>query len=491
MTSTGVVVVGGGITGLSAAFELSRARVPTILVESSPRFGGKIETQRSDGFLIEAGPDSFISYRPAAIELASELGLGDRLVRPSEPRVVFIHAGGRSRPMPTDMGMVLPGSLGPFITTPLLSPGQKLRAALDILLPRTVLDHDVGVGPYLRRRLGAAVVDRLAGPLVGGVYGTPVDELSLLAVVPQLRDAEVRHRSLLVASLSARRRATGGSAFVTLLGGMGELADALVEALDAAPLVELRRATPVVGLTGMSGGVLVRLADGEVIRSEAAIVTAPGPATAALLEPIAPAAAAAIHTIPHGTTAVVSLAYRREQFAVPPDGHGFLVAAGEPLTIDACTISSNKWPGRAPDGTVLLRAFVGSRSGRSSGLSDASLLAAVRRDLATTLGVRDAPLLSRIARRPGQMPQYTVGHLSRVAAVETALAAAPELVVAGAAYRGVGVPDCVRDGRTAARQVIDRFGGQSRERPELDGRVQDLRVDLSRFPNSTVQEHIH
>ena len=463
MTSHRVVVVGGGVTGLSAAYELARAGVPTTLVEASDRFGGKVRTEHVDGFLIESGPDSFVSYRPAAIELATELGLGDALVRPLEPREVFVRAGGRFVPMPQEMGLVLPRAVRPFLTTPLLSPSQKLRVGLDVLLPRTRLSEDVGVGPYLRRRLGRGIVDRLAGPLIGGVYGTPVDELSLLAVVPQLREAELRHRSLVLASLATRRGRDGpaGSPFITLAAGVGQLVDGLVAALGASPDVELRTNAAIVGLAVDGRRVDVRLSGGGRIRSEATIVTAPGPAAARLLDAVAPASATAIRRIRHGTTAIVSLAYRTDQFTSSLPGHGFLVAAGEPLAIDACTISSSKWPARAPDGSVLLRAFVGSRSGRSIGVSDVELVARVESDIAATMGVRGRPLLVRVARRQDEMPQYTVGHLSRVAAAEAALTSVPELLVAGATYRGVGVPDCIAQGRSAARRVIERLGAES------------------------------
>lgn len=475
MSRSGVLVIGGGITGLSAAYELSRAGVPTTVLEASDRFGGKVRTERTDGFLVESGPDSFVSYRPAAMELAAELGIGDALVRPLEPREVFIRAGGSFTPMPQEMGLILPRALKPFVTTPLLSPLDKLRVGLDLLLPRTRLAGDVGVGPYLRRRLGRALVERLAGPLIGGVYGTPVDELSLLAVVPQLREAELRHRSLLLASLASRRGrpAGAGSPFISLAGGTGQLVDGLVAALRTTPGVELRTAAAATSLERRDGWTDVRLVSGETLRPEAVVLTAPGPAAADLLEPTAPAAATALRQIRHGTTALVTLAYRLDQFARPPVGHGFLVAAGEPLTIDACTISSNKWPDRAPDATVLLRAFIGSRSGRSLDLSDEALIAAAQRDVAATLGVRGEPLLVRLGRFTQAMPQYTVGHLSRVASVEAALAGASEIAVAGATYRGVGVPDCVTQGRSAARHLIERLGGSapaSVERTEATAR---------------------
>ena len=461
MRGSGVLVVGGGITGLSAAWELARSGVRTMVVEASDRLGGKVQTERVDGLLIDWGPDSFVSYRPAATELARELGIGDALVRPLEPREVFIRAGGRFTPLPQEMGLVLPRAVRPFVTTPLLSPLDKLRVGLDLLLPRTRLADDMGVGPFLRRRLGRALVERLAGPLIGGVYGTPVDELSLMAVVPQLREAELGHRSLLLASFASRNgRSTGsGSPFITFAGGTGQLVDALLGALRGAPDVELRTGTMVTGLELAGDHVAVRLSSGEIVRPDAIVLAVPGPAAANLIEAAAPAAAAGLRTIRHGTTALVTLAYRVGQFAQPPIGHGFLVAGGEPLTIDACTISSNKWADRAPAATVLLRAFIGSRTGRAVELSDGDLVAAAQRDIAEALGVRGAPRLVRLGRWPGLMPQYTVGHLTRIAAVEAAMVDVPGIALAGATYRGVGIPDCVAQGRSAARRLIGRLGG--------------------------------
>lgn len=460
---TGVLVVGGGITGLSAAYELARSGVPTTLVEASGRLGGKVHTERVDGLLVDRGPDSFVSYRPAATELARELGLDGSLVRPQEPREVFIRARGTFTPMPQEMGLVLPRAVRPFVTTPLLSPLDKLRVGLDLLLPRTRLTDDMGVGPFLRRRLGRALVERLAGPLIGGVYGTPVDELSLMAVVPQLRDAELAHRSLLLASLASRNtRSTGsGSPFITFAGGTGQLVDGLVASLRGAAGVDIRTGVGVSRLERAGAHTVVHLSSGEVLRPDAIVLAVPGPAAADLIEPGVPAAAAVLRTIRHGTTALVTLAYRVDQFARPPIGHGFLVAAGEPLTIDACTISSNKWAGRAREGTVLLRAFIGSRSGHAHELSDEGLVAAAQHDVAETLGVRGEPILVRLGRWAQLMPQYTVGHLSRVAAVEAAMEAHPGIVLAGATYRGVGIPDCVVQGRSAARRLIAQLSGSS------------------------------
>ena len=463
-----VLVVGGGITGLTSAYALGMAGIATLLLEDSPRLGGKVRTEAVDGFVIEHGPDSFVSYRPAALQLARELGLGDAIVRPQEPRTVFIRTNGRSLRFPDGMGLVLPTKFRPFLASELFSPIEKLRMGLDLVLPRDQAEGDVGVGPFLRRRLGDALVDRLAGPLIGGVYGTAIDELSLDAVVPQLRESERRHRSLLLASLADARvrtraakaaTAAGGrppappSPFVALAGGSQQLVDALIAAIRSMPSVQIREKTAVDAIEVHRTGVTLGLRGGERVRAEAVVLAVPAPVAAALLAPAAPEAARHLLAIPHGTTAVVNLAYGADQLPEGLAGHGFLVAEDEPLTISACTLSSNKWAGRAPDGSLLVRAFVGDARPGGHALTDEALAAAVHTDVAGVLAIRGLPTLTRVARYPGAMPRYTVGHLDRVAAAEAALARFPALRLAGGAYRGVGLPDCIAQGHTAAAAV--------------------------------------
>jgi oxygen-dependent protoporphyrinogen oxidase len=471
-----VLVVGGGITGLASAYALGKAGIPTLLVEGSRRLGGKVRTEEVDGFVIEHGPDSFVSYRPAGVQLCRELGLGDAIVRPEEPRIVFIRAGGRFRRFPDGMGLVLPTKFRPFLTSDLFSPLAKARMGLDLLLPRDPTQGDVAVGPFLRRRLGNALVDRLAGPLIGGVYGTPIDELSLDAVVPQLRESERRHRSLLLAALAdarARRRAARAagiaepgapsasppSPFVTLAGGTQQLVDGLVEALRAMPHVGIRTQCVLEGLEFDGSRVRVRFCGGERLAPEATILATPARVTADLVESGASAAAGHIRSIPHGATAVVNLAYRDGQLPDDLTGHGFLVAGDEPLTISAATLSSRKWAGRAPDGTLLVRAFIGDGRSGAHALTDAELVRAAHLDVSGALGIRGEPLLTRVARYPAAMPHYTVGHLERVAAAEAALAPYPALRIAGGAYRGVGLPDCIGQGRAAAGAVTRLLSG--------------------------------
>lgn len=463
-----VLVIGGGITGLVAARDLGRAGVPVLLVEASSRLGGKVRTERTDGFIIEHGPDSMLTTRPAAIELARDLGLGDALVGVREPRTVYILRDGRPIPMPEGLGLVLPTRVRPFVTTRLFSMPEKARMALDLVLPRFASRDDVSVGRFLRRRLGAALVDRLAGPLVGGIYGTSIDELSLDAVVPQIREAERAHRSLLLAGLSDGRRMRAAAAasrrepqprrlgiFASLAGGMGDLIDATAASLGRTGCVSVRTEVAVTSLAPLGGGVRATLSDGSSLRADAVIIATPGPVAAGLLAPFAPSAASAIAGIHHASSTVVTFAYRDDRLGGPLVGHGVLVPPSERLPISAVTWSSNKWPGRAPDGAVMLRAFLPDEP--AAGRSTASLVDLARGALERTVGVRGEPALVRVSPYVHTMPRYTVGHLERVERAEQALAAWPAVKLAGAAYHGVGLPDCITGAHAAAAAVAGRL----------------------------------
>lgn len=497
----GVLVVGGGITGLVAARALALDGVPVTLVESAERLGGKVATERFEGFTIEHGPDSFLATRPAAVTLARELGLGDELVGTRDPRKVYIRRRGELVPMPEGLGLVLPTRVLPFARTRLFSWPEKARMAKDVVWPRLLDDGDVAVGAFLRRRLGGALVDRLAGPLVGGVYGTPIDELSLDAVVPQLRVAERDHRSLLLAGLAdgrAMRRAAearakaqakaqapaaGGApgpaaprplgVFVSLRGGMDGLAGALATSVAAAG-ADVRTGTRVVSLARAGSGVSARLDDGTTGRFEAAILAVPAPVAGTLLAAELPAATRALERIPHGTSLLVTLAYRRAAVGRSPVGHGYLVPPTEGGPIAACTWSSEKWPNRAPAEALLVRVFVRDE-GTWTSLPDEALVAAARADVERTLAIAEEPLLVRVSRYPASMPRYTVGHLDRVTAVEAAVAAWPAIVTAGASYRGVGLPDCVTQGADAAATVRERLGAQGSHGPVEDAVMVDGR----------------
>lgn len=455
-----LLVVGGGVTGLAAAWEAVRsstAPAEALLVEASDRFGGKVHTERTDGLLIEHGPDSFVAYRPAALQLAEELGLSGDVISTSGTRTVHLRARGRLQPMPAGMGMVLPSRLWPFVTTGILSPADKLRACLDLVLPRQlVAGEDTSIGAFLRARLGGGIVRRFADPMIGGIYGAGVDELSLDAVLPSLRADEAAHRSLMLAALAQGRKARAGgrgpgSPFRTFTGGLGSLVDALVEQLIAAG-ADLRLNTRVAELRPAGERAEAVLDDGSVEVVDAVVLAGGVTSSAALLAEPAPGSSSAMSRIPLATSTVVTLAYPAAAFAKPLTSHGWLEA--DPAPISGITVSSAKWAGRAAADTVLIRAFVPERLGPIATADDAELLAAVTGHLADVLGTTEPPGLVRIARWPAMMPKYTVGHLAAVAAADAGLAHLPNWRLAGSAVRGVGVPDCIADGRRQAALAL-------------------------------------
>ncbi|HET7724427.1 MAG TPA: protoporphyrinogen oxidase [Propionibacteriaceae bacterium] len=456
-----LLVVGGGITGLAAAWEAVRRDEPVevVLLEASDRLGGKLWTEHDGGVLYEHGPDSFVSYRPAGVQLVKELGLEDQLIRIRGARSVSLRARGRLRPLPQGMGMVLPTRLWPFVTTRILSPLDKVRAALDLVLPRQLTPgRDEAIGTLLRKRLGAGIVRRFADPMVGGIYGASVDDLSLDAVLPSLRADETAHRSLLLAALAQGRKARStsrgpSSPFATLRDGLGSLVDTLVDQLRAAGAT-LRTGSSVESLvTTGAGGVTATLAGGEQVSADAVVIAAGVATSARLLADVAPEASVALDAVPLATSTVVNLVYPVSAFPEPPTGQGWL--EGEAAPISGVTISSSKWEGRAPDDLVLIRAFVPQRLGPVALAPDDELVARVTAHLADVMGVRTDPVVTRVTRWRSAMPVYTVGHLDRVATVERALADLPTWRVAGSAVRGVGIPDCIADGRRQAALALD------------------------------------
>jgi oxygen-dependent protoporphyrinogen oxidase len=453
-----LVVVGGGITGLAAAWQGIQRGARVSVVEADDRLGGKVSTVRRDGFVIEQGPDSFVAHRPATMQLIDEVGLTDQVIAAEPGRKVSLLSRGKLRPIPEGMGMVLPTRLWPFVTTPVLSWPDKLRAGLDLVIARRLTEHDEAIGTFLRARLGNGIVQRFADPMVGGIYGASVDELSLDAVLPSLRISERKHRSLMVASLAAGRasrrqagtvRGPGTSPFRTLAGGMGQLVEALEARLRAAG-ADLRTATTVESLDE-SG---VHLAGGGVLAADAVILAGGVADSARLLRGEVPAAADALAQIPLGSTTIVSLAWPISAFTDAPTSQGWLQADTGPLS--GVTISSVKFAGRAPDAMVLVRVFVPGARGPLADADDEELTSTVLAHVRPLQRVTGEPALVQIVRWHRVRPKYTVGHLDRVAVVDQALRAhRPTWAVAGCALHGVGVPDCIADGRARADLVLD------------------------------------
>lgn len=469
MVTKRIVVIGGGITGLAAAhhlLELARARsqeVALVLLEARGRLGGTIATQQVDGFTIEAGPDSFLSEKPWARELCDRLGLTDQLVGTDERyRRTSIVSRGCLHPLPDGFQLLAPTRLWPFFTSSLFSWPGKLRMALDLTLPRRRESGDESLGSFVRRRLGEEALERVAQPLVAGIYTADPDRLSLAATMPRFLEAERRHRSLILALWRAARSAgregrhSGGprfSLFMTCREGMEVLVRALADRL---PPESVRLKQSVRQILHQGETYAVSCEDGTVISGDAVIVATEAHRAAAMLEPLDPELAGMLGTIPYASSATVSLGYRRAEIEHPLDGFGFVVPASEGTRLLACTFSSVKYPRRAPEGYALLRAFVGGALGvRNLEDDDKALVDAVERDLRPLIGLRGRPVLTRVYRHDRAMPQYEVGHLEKVSAIEARVRSFQGLALAGGAYRGVGIADCIYSGERAAAAVLD------------------------------------
>jgi protoporphyrinogen/coproporphyrinogen III oxidase len=465
-----LVVVGGGLSGLATAHravELAREQgraLDLTLLEAADRLGGTIQTERREGFLVECGPDSFLSEKPWALALCRRLGVEDRLVRTDDRfRRTFVVVRGRLHPLPEGFQLLAPTRLGPFMSSRLFSWPGKLRMACELLLPRG--GHpDESLGAFVRRRLGREALERVAQPLVAGIYTADPDELSLQATMPRFPEMERRERSLIWALWRAARAApvqhaaSGArwSLFVTFADGMEELVRVLATRL---PPGAVRLKERVVSIGREDGEWRVATVGGGVTVADAVIVSSEAHQAARLLRYLDPGLAHLLDDIPYASSATVTLAYRRADIRHPLDGFGFVVPRVERRPIIAATFSSVKYAGRAPEGHALLRVFLGGALNESilTG-DDAALLAMARAELADLLGATAEPLWSRVARHPRAMPQYHVGHLTRVETIERTVARYPGLRLAGGAYRGVGIADCVHSGEEAARVLLEESG---------------------------------
>lgn len=463
MSRPHVVVVGGGIAGLSAAHRLSAlsgSNAPRItLLEAEGRLGGKIRTERIGGLALDVGPEALLTRQPAALELCRELGLADDLVAPVAERA-FVWLD-ELRPLPPRLLAGAPDGAGTVVRSRILSPRGLARAGLDLVLPATPLDEDVSIGRLVRSRMGDEVLERLIDPLLGGIHAGRCDELSARATAPQLLAAVREQRSLVrgLRAMAAGAPTGGGSPFMTLRGGLVELVTALEDRLMAADLRTGTRAAAVEPLG--AGRHRVVLEGGEVLEADHVVLAAPAFAAADLLAGAAPALARTLREIDYASVATVALAYAPGTVTLPEGASGLLVPPTRPRTITASTWSSAKWAHLA-GGPVLIKCAVGTAGARTAlDLDDATLLQRVRDDLQAAAGVDAEPVETRITRFPHGLPQYRVGHLDRVAAIDAALAELPGVQLAGAAYRGVGVAACIADGAAAAARIADALHNAS------------------------------
>jgi oxygen-dependent protoporphyrinogen oxidase len=465
-----VVVVGGGIAGLSVGYELSRRGVPFVILERGTRPGGVILSEEADGFTIDAGPDALLIQKPDGIQLCREIGLGDRLVPTQPPRLAFIQRDGVLHPLPAASVLGIPTRVGPFIKTRLFSWPGKLRMGAELFVPRRTSDADESIGHFITRRFGSEAATYLAEPLLAGIHAGDVDRLSLKALFPRFAQAEQKYGSLLraframaaanVTPASGTPRPHPGSraasrdsdgVFRSLPGGLSELTRALVAALPRDAVRLGANATAVVG-----GTPFLIDTDRGALSARAVVLCTPAFVTGSLVAQIDPELARLCREVPYASTATVALGFDRAAIAHPLNGSGFVVPRVERTGILASSWLSSKWPGRAPAGRALVRTFVGgARDPDALSKSDAELVDISLAALTPLLGIRGRPLVSRVYRFERANAQHEIGHLTRLAAIERALARRPGLFVTGSGFRGVGIPDCVADGRATGRQVAE------------------------------------
>ncbi|HVQ14091.1 MAG TPA: protoporphyrinogen oxidase [Vicinamibacterales bacterium] len=446
-----VAIVGGGIAGLAAAFDLQNRGLTVRVLEASSRVGGVIATERFDGWVIDGGPDSLLVQKPAAVTLCRELGIADRLVSTLTPRTAFVLRDGRLHAIAEGSFLGFPITFGALARSRLFTVGGKARMAGELLVPRRTIDEDESIGAFVSRRFGREAVDYLADPLLAGIHAGDVDRLSIRALFPRLVDAERRSGSVIRALRALHVRPSPQGAFVSLPGGTGELVDTLAKALPPGTVVTGARVTNL----QRSGGYSIDSTAGRV-QARSVVLAVPAYVSGSLTRPIDSTLADLCDEIPYASTATVAFGYRRDQVAHPLRGTGFVVPRTEGLALLAGTWVSSKWPGRAPEGHVLLRGFLGGgRDPRRLDASDEELVDIAQRELTDLLGISGGPLFSRLYRWTRQSPQYEVGHLHRITGIERRLLALPGLFVTGSGFKAIGIPDCISDGRATATRAAD------------------------------------
>jgi oxygen-dependent protoporphyrinogen oxidase len=456
MLTPRVIIIGGGISGLATAYYLSKGGVSSTIIESRPRLGGVIQTEKIDGCTIEAGPDSFLSVKPAAMDLIGELGLRDDVIGSNDHlRITYVRKGGKLVPLPDGLMMMVPTKILPLLTTGLLSTSTKIRMGMELLRAPKMKPGDESVADFVREHYGQEAVDYLAEPLLSGIYGGDPRELSVTAVLPRFVELATKYGSLTRGVLAARAQApktqTPAPLFRTLKGGLGQLVDAVVAGIQGKAVVRHARAE---SLERTANGFRVRL-DGEWMEADTVVVACEAHSGAGLLGPVDARVAELMGKVPYSSSMTVAVGFDAADFATLPSGFGFLVPKKERRRLVACTWIGTKFSYRVPQGKVVARCFLGGTEDAGVlGESDEAVIAAVIEELREIAGVTAAPRFTRIARWPRSMAQYTVGHPARQAELEERIAQLPGLYVAGNAYQGIGIPDCIRMGRAAAENIL-------------------------------------
>ncbi|MGE5359018.1 MAG: protoporphyrinogen oxidase [Bacteroidales bacterium] len=454
-----VIVIGGGIAGLAAAYELHTRGLRFRLLERAPRPGGVILTDRIGGFTVDAGPDALLIQKPAAVDLCRQVGLGARLMPTKRPRTAYIIRDGRLHPLPESSVLGIPRDVRALAATRLFSIPGKMRMAAELLVPAARVNGDESIGSFIGRRFGREAVTYLAEPLLAGIHAGDVNRLSMHGLFPRFVAAERKYGSVLRAFRQLRQPAarSGDGAFYSLPDGLVELVDALVAAL---PSDTVRLDSPVGAVTRDADGFVVQ-APGGSVRAPSVIVATPAYVAGDLLQAVDAGLADLCRQVEYASSATVAFGYRRDQIAHALLGSGFVVPRVEKTTIMAASWVSSKWPERAPEGHVLLRAFIGgARDPGAMARSDEDLIEAAERELGRIIGISGAPEFVRLYRWNRANAQHDVGHLARMAAIDNRLRQVPGLYVTGSGFRGVGIPDCIADARATAAHAAERLSGR-------------------------------
>jgi oxygen-dependent protoporphyrinogen oxidase len=454
-----VVIIGGGISGLSTAYYLAKGGAASTILESRARLGGVIQTERVEGCTLEAGPDSFLSIKPAALELIADLGLSNDVIGSNDHlRVTFVRKNGRLVPLPDGLMMMVPTKILPLITTGLLGWGTKLRMGLEWFRAPKPKPGDESVAEFVEEHYGREAVDYLAEPLLSGIYGGNPSELSVRSVLPRFVELAERYGSLTRGVLAERAKAAQRRTkaappplFRTLKGGLGQVVDAVAEAIQGKTEVRRGRAETV---ERAASGFRVKM-DGDWLEADRLVVACEAHSGSALLGAVDARAAELLGMVPYSSSMTVALGFDAADFAKLPEGFGFLVPKKERRRLVACTWVGTKFSYRVPEGKIVARCFLGGME--DAGVlaeRDDAIIAAVTAELREIAGITARPRFSRIARWPRSMAQYSVGHGQRVEELEARVAGIRGLYLAGNAYSGIGIPDCIRMGKMAAERIL-------------------------------------
>ena len=463
---THIVIVGGGIAGLSAAY-YAKKKTPyanLTVIESDSRWGGMITTDRvafdNGQFIIEGGPDTFLATKPWGVALCKELGLGERLhgTNPNQKNTYILHRN-KLEPLPDGLAMMIPTNVQAILKSHLVSWFGKARMGLDFIQPSKNINGDESLGMFVSRRLGREAYENLIEPLMSGIYAGDGDQLSLTSTFPYLRDLEIKYGSLARGAIQMRKQSNGKSvqgsrsAFLTPTTGLAEIVEAIISFLETNSAT-LRLNTRASRISNINSRYSVELESGEVLQADSVILATPAFISGTLLASFDPTLAYDLKSIPYASTATVSLAYRQNDLPRELDGYGYVIPRREGRKALACTWTSTKFPHRAPDGYALIRVFVG-RAGQEIPWNENDLLALATKELKLTLGITAEPLLHRVFMWENAMPQYNLGHPEILNRIDAALEKHPGLALAGNGYRGIGIPDCIHSGELAVNKILE------------------------------------